>query len=76
MRKVYYKVRQVLQSATSLLQSETSITKCDKFNAKPVRGELQSATVHSPKLQTIKANHEQLAKCSQEHIRGNFSLGF
>ena len=29
--EVYYKVRQVLQSETSLLQSASGITKCDRL---------------------------------------------
>ena len=29
--EVYYKVRQVLQSVTSLLQSTSGITKCDRL---------------------------------------------
>ena len=42
--KCYYKVRQVLQSVTILLQSATGITKCDDYYK--VRRLLQSATVH------------------------------
>ena len=48
--KCYYKVRQVLQSVTILLQSATGITNCDNFITKcdryyKVRRLLQSATV-------------------------------
>ena len=42
--KCYYKVRQLLQSVTILLQSATGITKCDDYYK--VRRLLQSATVH------------------------------
>ena len=59
--KCYYKVRQVLQSVTILLQSATGITKCDKCYYK-VRQVLQSATI--------------ITECDSTYVLGqHFKLG-
>ena len=72
MRQFYYKVQQVLQSETVLLQSATGITKCDSYFITlcdkcyyKVRQVLQSETVLLQRATGITKSDSFITECDR-----------